>query len=464
MATTRIIPMHVNRGRTVAQCLAYRTEYAKNGEKTADGEYISSYECDPKTVDAEFLLAKREYQMITGRSQRNNVIAYQIRQSFKPGEVTPEEANQVGYELAMRFLKGKHAFIVATHTDKAHIHNHIIFNSTSLDCTRKFRDFFRSGKAVRKLSDLICLEHGLSVVTTPARHGKQYNQWQNDPGKVTQRDMLRMAVDQALTQQPADFDALLRLLQEAGWEVKPGKRISLRQIGQERFKRLDSLGAGYSEDDLRAVLAGERSHTPQKKKMQPIQKHSDVNLLVDIQSKLQEGKGAGYERWAKVFNLKQLANTMNFLSEHGLVSREALAQKTNEAVTRHADLSGKIKATEKRMEEIATLKAQIINYVKTRDVYTAYRQSGYSKQFLAEHREAIELHKAAKKAFDELGMKKLPSIKSLQAEYEALLDEKKAAYAEYRGIKREMRDLLTAKANVDRLFNDDDERRPVSRD
>ena len=141
MATTRIIPMHVNKGKTIAQCLTERTDYAKNPDKTEDGEYISAYACDAKTADSEFLLSKRQYRQLTGREQASDVIAYQIRQSFKPGEATPEEANRIGYEFAKRFTKGDHAFIVCTHTDKKHIHNHIIWNSTTLDCTRKFRNF-----------------------------------------------------------------------------------------------------------------------------------------------------------------------------------------------------------------------------------------------------------------------------------------------------------------------------------
>lgn len=159
--------MHINKGKTIARCLHDRIEYSNNPEKTENGAYVSSFACDPHTADAEFLLSKRQYRTLTGREQKNDVIAYQVRQSFRPGEVTPEEANKIGYEFAQRFLKGNHAFLVATHTDKAHIHNHIIWNSTSLNCKRKFRDFFRSGRAVRRLSDLICLEHGLSVIEHP---------------------------------------------------------------------------------------------------------------------------------------------------------------------------------------------------------------------------------------------------------------------------------------------------------
>ena len=164
MAATRLIALHKNKGKSVAACLKSRTDYAQNPDKTNKGELVSSYECSPLTVDEEFMLTKRQYDFVNGRRQKSDVIAYQIRQSFRPGEITAEEANKVGYELAMRFTKGKYAFVVATHTDRQHIHNHVIFNSTALDGTRKFRDFFFSALAVQRLSDLICLEHQLSII------------------------------------------------------------------------------------------------------------------------------------------------------------------------------------------------------------------------------------------------------------------------------------------------------------
>ena len=216
MAATRLIALHINKGKTVAQCLADQTDYAMNAEKTKDGKYISTYECDPRTVDEEFLLSKREYEHITGRHQKHDVIAYQIRQSFKPGEISPEEANQIGYELAMRWTKGKHAFIVATHTDRAHIHNHITYNSTSLDCTRKFKDFHLSGLTLARLSDILCLEHRLSVITRkPYRERRKRTEY---PHKPTCRDTICEAVDKALLQKPKNFDALVGLLaQVATW-------------------------------------------------------------------------------------------------------------------------------------------------------------------------------------------------------------------------------------------------------
>ena len=454
MATTRLMPLHTGKGRSAGTAISDILDYVENPEKTDGGRLISSYQCDSRIADAEFLFSKRQYIAKTGRHRgADDVLAYQIRQSFAPGEITPEEANRLGRELAMRFTKGKHAFVVCTHVDKAHIHNHIIFNSTSLDCSRKFRNFWGSTKAVRRLNDTICVENGYSIVENPRPHGKSYNKWLGEK-PLCQRDQLRMAIDAALEKSPADLEALLALLREMGIEVSPrGKSIRLKAPGGKKFIRLDadSMGEGYSVDALLEVLSGERTHVPgTKKARQP--NPSKVNLLVDIQAKLQAGKGAGYARWASVFNLKQMAHTLNYLTEHGLLEYAVLAARTNEATARCNGLLDQIKAAEQRMAEIAVLKSHIINYSKTRDVYVAYRKAGYSKAFRAEHESEILLHQAAKKYFDGLGLKKLPTVKSLQAEYAALLAEKKSAYADYRKARDEMRELLTVKANVDRLM------------
>ena len=292
MAATRLIALHVNKGKTVAQCLADRTDYSQNAEKTNDGEFISSYECDPKTADEEFLLSKRQYQHTTGRQQKNNIIAYQIRQSFKPGEITPEEANQVGYETAMRWTKGKHAFIVATHIDKAHIHNHIIYNSTSLDASRKFNNFFLSGLAVQRLSDMVCLEHGLSIITP-----KPYRERQKRtiyPKKRTQRDELCDAIDSVLSQKPKRFEDFIQSLAAMGFEFKDGKQPAFKGKEKKRFIRLRSLGEGYSKEELQAIISGK---SLRKARMAPEQKQ--FHLLIDIQEKMAEGKTVGYEKWAK---------------------------------------------------------------------------------------------------------------------------------------------------------------------
>jgi len=294
--------MHQNKGKSIADCLADRTDYAKNPNKTNEGEYISAYECDPRTIQGEFLLSKRQYSDITGRQQENDVIAYQIRQSFKPDEVSPELANKIGYELGLSFTKGNHAFIVATHIDKAHIHNHIIFNSTSLDCTKKFRDFLGSGKAAGKISDRLCLENGLSIIENPKRVKNHYGKWLGDKKPTSHSEKLRQIIDEILAKKPANFTVFLE------------------------------------------------------------------EMKADLEEKSQTA-------------------TDNF-----------------------NQLSTEIKTAEKRMAEITILKAHIFNYAKTRDVYTAYRKAGYSKKFYEEHTADLLLHKVAKATFDELAMKKLPTI------------------------------------------------------
>ena len=196
MAATRLIAMHINKGKTIAQCLKDRTDYAKNDEKTENGEYVSSYACNAEIADKEFAESKREYFQLTGRKPKGDIIAYQIRQSFKPGEITPEEANEIGYETAMRFTKGNHAFIVATHNDRAHIQNHIIFNSTNLECDRKFRDSWFIAIALERVSNLVCLEHGMSVIG-PRQDG-QFVKRPDYPEQKTIRDEIRAVIDQLL--------------------------------------------------------------------------------------------------------------------------------------------------------------------------------------------------------------------------------------------------------------------------
>ena len=434
MAATRLIALHKNKGKSVAACLKSRTDYAQNPDKTNKGELVSSYECSPLTVDEEFMLSKRQYELVTGRRQKSDVIAYQIRQSFKPGEITAEEANKVGYELAMRFTKGKYAFIVATHTDREHIHNHIIYNSTALDSTRKFRDFLLSGLAVQRLSDLICLEHQLSVIEIkPYRERQKRTLY---PPKESNRDRLCGVIDTILTEKPKDYEDFLQGLEQQDYEVKRGKYTSVKGARQKRFIRFRTLGAGYSEEELKAVISGEAEHHPRQKQKRIVPEQK-FQMLVDIQAKLAEGKSMGYARWAKRYNLKEMSKTLIFLQEHKTASTNAMQARVDAAA---------------RMAEIAVLRTHIVNYARTRPVYDAYRKAGYSKRFLEAHREEITLHKAAKAAFDEAGLKKLPKAKDLSIEYAELLKKKKEAYPDYRKARDEMQELMKAQKNVEMFF------------
>ena len=307
---------------------------------------------------------------------------------------------------------------------------------------------------MRRLSDTLCVENGLSIVENPKPRGQTYDKWLGEQAKPSHRELLRQAIDKAMEHRPENLDALLDLLRDAGCEVsKRGTAYRLKLPGWEKAARLDSLGDGYTLEALLEIFAGQRTHTPGKKQAVQTMRPS-VNLLVDIQAKLRAGKGAGYARWASKFNLKQMAQTLNYLNDHGLLDYKVLAEKTVAATARRNELSEKIKAAEKRMAEIAVLRTHIVNYAKTRDTYAAYRKAGYSPKFRSEHEADILLHQAAKQAFDQLNVKKLPKMKALQAEYAALLAEKKEAYAELRKARDEARELLTVKANVDRVLQD----------
>lgn len=445
--------MHINKGKTLDQCLTDRTDYAKNPDKTNGGELVSNFMCDADLVDGQFLLSKKIYLQKTGRTQKNDVIAYQVRQSFQPGEITPELANEIGYKLAEKITKGNHAFIVATHIDKAHIHNHIIWNSTTLDCKKKFRDFFRSGRAVAKMNDLLCLENGLSIVENPKGKSKDYGSWLGNKKPINFSDNLRGAIDEALEEKPKNFDKFLEKMQSKGFEIKTGKHLAFKGAGQKKFIRLRSLGKSYQEDILKEVIKGKKEHKSHKK----IVRYNDkrINLVIDLQSKFNQKKGKGYEHWAKTFNLKQLAKTMNYLTENNLLSYEDLRGKADDITSEFSFISDGIKSTEKRMAEVALLQKNIANFAKTKAIYDDYKKSGYSPKFKEENITTILLHQAAKNHFKEIGLPKLPKMAELTREYATLLTEKKKAYSKYNSLRREMQEILNAKANVEQLLEID---------
>ena len=460
-ATTYFKKHKISKGETIAQSLKERFDYGQNPDKTEGGELISSYGCDHMTADAEFLLSKAKYRAVTGREQRRDagVLCYQIRQSFKPGEITPEEANRIGYETAMRWTKGKYAFFVATHTDKVHIHNHIYYNSTSLDCTRKFRDFIGSGRAVRRLSDRICLENDLSVITNPKLHSKgrflHYGAWLGTERQPSYKERLRLAINETLAKRPADFDAFLRLVEASGFTVKHGRggTISFLVPGQERATRLraSTLGDGYDPEDIKAVIAGERPLPEQSAPALAVPRR--VDLIVDIQERMRAGKGAAYARWAKVYNLKQMAAALQFIQEQNIIEYDQLSAKAEDAVSRFHALTEQLRRTEADLSATSELMGAVVQYAKTRPVFDGYKATKYSRKYLAEHEAELADYRAAKAMMGELlGGEKLPKMAELKEKRRQLAARKKALYTEYRSAQEEMRQAVAVKANIDYLL------------
>jgi len=451
MATTRLMPLHSGMGRTVAEALGRVTAYVENPEKTNGGDLVTAYQCNPSIADQEFLFSKRQYAAITGRERKDNdVIAYHMRQSFKPGEITPELANKIGYDLAMSLTKGKHAFIVCTHVDKHHIHSHIVFNSTAIDCTRKFRNFWRSSFAIRKISDMLCLENGLSVISEPKPSRGSYGTWLGDDKAPTIRGQLEVLIDTALGQGCKDFDSFLAAMKAAGVEVKQGKHLAFKISNGKRFLRCDSLGVDYSETAIMERISGKRIVTPRAKAAVK----SKPNLLIDIQSKMQQANSPGFERWAKIFNLKEMAKTVMYLQENNLTDLGELEKACDAAVQNFNDLADRTKAASARMKDISELQKHIGAYGKTWEIYAQYRKlTGRKREkFYEQHSSEITACQAAKQYFDSLGLKKLPPMQSLKQEYAMLKVENKKRYPEYKQAREKMLELLTAKNNVERIL------------
>ena len=432
-----------------------RFTYGLNPEKLGA---VSSYLCDQNTAPAEFLLVKSQYHAETGRAVSRGALFFQIRQAFLPGEVTAEEANRIGYETAMRWTKGKYQFFVCTHIDKEHIHNHIYYNSTAYDRSRKFRNFIGSSFALRRLSDRVCLEHDLSVIANPKLHSKgrylHYGQWLGENQKLSQKEQIRFAIDTALTERPEDFADFLRRMETAGIQVRRGRGgvISFLVPGQQRAARFraSTLGDGYGPEDVQAVIDGKaptRTATAQKA---PAPRR--VNLLIDIQERMRQGKGPAYERWAKVYNLKQMAAALQYLKEHQLFEYDDLAAKTDAATERFHTLAGVIQQTEAELSRVSDLMAAVVQYAKTRPAFDGYKAAKYSRKYLAEHEAELADYRAAKATMAELlGGEKLPKMDVLKEKRRQLAARKKALYLEYRKAQQDMRELVAVKGSVDHL-------------
>ncbi|MDY6281457.1 MAG: relaxase/mobilization nuclease domain-containing protein [Erysipelotrichaceae bacterium] len=340
--------------------------------------------------------------------------------------------------------KGKHAFTVSTHTDRTHIHYHIIFNSTTRGCTRKFKNFFYSGLALQHLSDIICLEHGYSIIEKKPYADRSKRTVY--PKRHTMRNELGSVIDSCLKQNPENLNAFYQFLPEHGYELKYGKHPDVEGRRQKKFIRLDSLGEDYTQDAISERIAGanvrELHHDGQS--LIP-------DLLIDIENRIL-GKGRGYERWAKKKNLGMTVDTLRFLQKENIHSMTQLWESAESAVQRCEQLKADIRSRETRLSEIKELKTHIINYSKTRETYKQYREAGYSKKFLETHREEIMLHKAAKESFGCLPNGKIPKIKDLNSEYQQLIQEKQKLYAEYRKAKERMKAMENARKNAEMIL------------
>ena len=451
MAATCIMSIHINKGKTARQCIGERLDYIMNPKKTDDGILVSTYACSPETAADEFMLFRQEYQQNTGRTQENEVIGYHVRQAFKPEEITPEEANEIGKELASRMTDDQFAYVVATHIDKHHIHNHIILCSTDLDGQHKYRDVKQSAKDLAQISDSLCREHSLSVIQNPQDKTVTYDKWQGNQRRFTHRDELRMIIDTALRMQPDGFDALMQLLEDAGCRLKRGAHISIQPPEGERYIRLDTLGPEYDEASLRRTLAHDHVHIPKIPRGDFTE--SQIKRLIDIEAKLRAGKGKGYQVWAERNNIDAKAQMVIFLKEHHIGSLEELNDQIQELTDQRNSLKASIREKQNRMKEINRQRQAIRDYSRTKEVYTQYRESGWSVKFYQEHRQEIEDHKNAQAVYSSLDGK-MPTLKELTAEYDELKERKENDQAVLDELKPKLTDLKHIRYNYDVLERD----------
>ena len=417
MAVTKIKP--------VKSTLKKALDYIQNPDKTDGKMLVSSFGCSPETADIEFAFT------IAQALERGNNLAHHLIQSFEPGEVDYQKAHEIGKQLADAVTKGKYEYVLTTHIDKGHVHNHIIFCSVNFVDHHKYNSNKRSYYGIRNMSDRLCRENGLSVVAPQkGGKGKSYAEYLAEKTGTSWKGKLKIAVD-ALIPQVSSFEELLSRLQAAGYAIKPGKYVSCRAPGQERFTRLKTLGADYTEEAIRERIEGRRTRTAKTPKAE-----RGVSLLIDIENSIKAAQSRGYEQWAKIHNLKQAAKTLNFLTEHQISRYEDLTAKITEIQTESDKAGDALKEVEKRLADMAVLIKNVSTFQKTKPAYDTYRKARNKERYRAAHEGTVILHEAAAKALKAAGISKLPNLAALQAEYEKLQEQKETLRADYGKLKK----------------------------
>ena len=432
MAITKIHPIKVN--------LKKALDYIENPDKTDDKMFVSSYGCSYETADIEF-------QMLLDQAfKKGNNLAHHLIQAFEPGETTPEQAHEIGRQLADEVLGGKYPYVITTHIDKGHLHNHIIFCAVDMANQRKYISNKQSYAYIRRTSDRLCRENGLSVVKPGKDKGKSYAEWDAQRKGKSWKAKLKIAIDAAIPQ-ARDFDGLLRLMEAQGYEIKHGKFISFRTPGQERFTRCKTLGEDYTEERITQRIRGIAIDRGPRRRSA-----GEISLRIALEDSIKAQQSAGYARWAKVHNLKQAAKALNFLTEHQIESYEGLESRLNEISAANDEAAAALKAVERRLGDMALLIKHISTYKQLRPVALELRQAKDKAAFRREHESQLILYEAAAKALKEAGVKKLPNLYALKTEYKKLDGERERLSEQYNEVKKELKEYGIIKQNVDGIL------------
>ena len=436
--------------------------YILNPEKTDEKLLVSSYGCASETAAREFEWTRKIAEQKGMNPVR--IIARHVIQSFEIGEVTPELAHEIGKQFADEILGGKYEYVLTTHIDKDHVHNHLIFNAVDFVDYHAYKSYKRIYYDMREVSDRLCKENGLSVIPPSQNKGMSYKEYTEAKRGTSWKQKLKQTIDR-LVITAKDYDDFLRLMQEAGYEIKPGKYISFRAEGQERFTRSKTIGENYTEERIKERIAG---RTPRKSQRQTTPK--GISLIGDIQERIRLIDSKGYEYKAKLTILKEAARTLNYLTENNLLQYADLEKKVEDVHSSYDRIGKELKGVEARLREVQPLIKNISNYQRLKPVYDAFQKAKDKPGFKAKHEAELVIFEAARSTLLAMqGDEKLPSLKTLQAEQAQLFEEQERLYAERNRFKKEAKQIETIKSNVDTFLSpsadhDRDHRRSTQRE
>jgi len=434
--------MAVTKIKAIRGTLSKAIAYILNPEKTDEKLLVSSYGCASETAAREFEWTRKIAEQKGMNPVR--IIARHVIQSFEIGEVTPELAHEIGKQFADEILGGKYEYVLTTHIDKDHVHNHLIFNAVDFVDYHAYKSYKRIYYDMREVSDRLCKENGLSVIPPSQNKGMSYKEYTEAKRGTSWKQKLKQTIDR-LVITAKDYDDFLRLMQEAGYEIKPGKYISFRAEGQERFTRSKTIGENYTEERIKERIAG---RTPRKSQRQTTPK--GISLIGDIQERIRLIDSKGYEYKAKLTILKEAARTLNYLTENNLLQYADLEKKVEDVHSSYDRTGKELKGVEARLREVQPLIKNISNYHRLKPVYDAFQKAKDKPGFKAKHEAELVIFEAARSTLLAMqGDEKLPSLKTLQAQQQRLLDEQQRLYDERAKLKKEVKQIETIKSNVD---------------
>ena len=434
--------MAVTKIKAIRGTLSKAIAYILNPEKTDEKLLVSSYGCASETAAREFEWTRKIAEQKGMNPVR--IIARHVIQSFEIGEVTPELAHEIGKQFADEILGGKYEYVLTTHIDKDHVHNHLIFNAVDFVDYHAYKSYKRIYYDMREVSDRLCKENGLSVIPPSQNKGMGYKEYTEAKRGTSWKQKLKQTIDR-LVITAKDYDDFLRLMQEAGYEIKTGKYISFRAEGQERFTRSKTIGENYTEERIKERIAG---RTPRRSQRQTVPK--GISLIGDIQERIRLIDSKGYEYKAKLTILKEAARTLNYLTENNLLQYADLEKKVEDVHSSYDRTGKELKGVEARLREVQPLIKNISNYQRLKPVYDAFQKAKDKPGFKAKHEAELVIFEAARSTLLAMqGDEKLPSLKTLQAQQQRLLDEQQRLYDERAKLKKEVKQIETIKSNVD---------------